>query len=89
MHKALNDAARWGLLVRNPADQADPPKPRTAEMKVWRPEQLRTFLEHVLTDRLYAAWLLLATTGMRRGEVLGLRWRDVHLDAGRLSVSNP
>jgi integrase len=86
LHKALNDAVRWGLLVRNPADQADPPKPRTAEMKVWSPEQLRAFLEHVLTDRLYAAWLLLATTGMRRGEVLGLRWLDVHVDAGRLSV---
>ena len=86
LHKALNDAVRWGLLVRNPADQADPPKPRTAEMKVWGPEQLRAFLDFVRDDRLYAAWLLLATTGMRRGEVLGLRWRDVHLDASRLSV---
>ena len=86
LHKALNDAVRWGLLVRNPADQADPPKPRTAEMKVWGPEQLRAFLDFVRDDRLYGAWLLLATTGMRRGEVLGLRWRDVHLDVSRLSV---
>lgn len=39
------------------------------------------------TDRLYAAWRLLATTGMRRGELLGLRWRDLDLDRGRASIS--
>ena len=55
-------------------------------MKVWTPEQLRAFLESVMHDRIYAAWHLLATTGMRRGEVLGLRWLDAALDAGRLSV---
>ena len=46
-------------------------------MKIWSAEQLRTFLASMADDRLYAMWLLLATTGMRRGEVLGLRWRDV------------
>ncbi|HTE69197.1 MAG TPA: tyrosine-type recombinase/integrase [Actinomycetes bacterium] len=58
-------------------------------MHVWSPEQLRAFLDHVRTDRLYAAWLLLATTGMRRGEVAGLRWADVDLDAGRVSPRRP
>ena len=58
-------------------------------MRVWRPEQLRAFLDHVRDDRLYAAWLLLATTGMRRGEVAGLRWVDVDLDAGRVSPRRP
>lgn len=48
---------------------------------------MRTFLEHVRDDRLYAAYVLAATTGMRRGEVLGLRWQDVDLDHGRVSVS--
>jgi len=61
----------------------------TPEMHVWSPEQLRTFLEHVQEDRLYAAWLLLATTGMRRGEVAGLRWADIDLDAGRVSPRRP
>ncbi len=86
LHKALRDAVRWGHLARNPADQAEPPKPKTAEMKVWSAEQLRAFLLAVEPDRLYAAWMLMATTGMRRGEVLGLRWVDVNLDVGRLSV---
>ena len=47
---------------------------------------MSAFLEHVAEDRLFAAWVLLATTGMRRGEVLGLRCRDVALDQARLSV---
>ena len=45
--------------------------------------------DHVRGDRLYAAWLLAATTGMRRGEILGLRWSDLDLDAGRVAVRRP
>jgi integrase len=86
LHKALSDAVRWGRLPRNPADQADPPRPVTAEMSVWSPAQLRQFLDFVRTDRLFAAWLLAATTGMRRGELLGLRWTDVDLDVGTVSI---
>lgn len=86
LHKALHDAVRWGRLPRNPADLADPPKPKTPDMSVWSPEQLRMFLRSVADDRLFAAWLLLITTGMRRGEVLGLRWSDVDLEHGRLSI---
>jgi integrase len=56
---------------------------------VWTPEQLRAFLAHARTDRLYAAWLLVATTGMRRGELAGLRWVDVDLEAGRASPRRP
>jgi integrase len=59
------------------------------EMHVWSPEQLRVFLDHARQDRLYAAWLLFATTGMRRGEVAGLRWSDVDLEAGRVSPRRP
>lgn len=86
LHKALHDAVRWGHLGRNPTDLASPPVPRTANMRVWSPEQLRSFLTSVRDDRLYAAWVLMATTGMRRGEVLGLQWEEVDLDRGRVSV---
>ena len=86
LHRALRDAVRWGLLARNPADLADPPKHRTPEMQVWTAEQLRTFLRSVDDDRLYGFWLLIATTGLRRGEALGLRWGDVDLDAGRAAI---
>ena len=45
--------------------------------QVWSPEQLRAFLTHVRDDRLYALWILVATTGMRRAELAGLRWNDL------------
>lgn len=55
-------------------------------MTTWSAEELRHFLKSIQGDRLYAAFLLAATTGMRRGEVLGLRWRDVDLAAARVSI---
>jgi integrase len=86
VRKAIGDAARWGLVHRNVATLASPPKPRRADMRTWTAEQLRAFLARVEGERLYAAWLLLASTGMRRGEVLGLRWVDVDLDLARVAV---
>jgi len=86
LRKAFSDAVRWGSLARNPADRAEPPRPRTPEMKVWDVAQLRRFLDQVEGDRLAPVWLLMATTGMRRGEVMGLRWADVDLEAGRVSI---
>ena len=55
-------------------------------MSTWPAATLRAFLEGVGGDRLCAAWHLAAATGMRRGEVLGLRWQDVDLDASRVAV---
>ena len=89
LHRALRDAVRLGYLVRNVADAVTPPRSASPEMQVWTPEQLRTFLAHVRNDRLYALWLLIATTGMRRAELAGLRWVDVDLDAARLSPDVP
>ncbi len=85
----FRDAVRWGRLARSPADAADPPQASASarpEMTTWTAAELRTFLDGVRGDRLYAAFLMLATTGMRRGEVLGLRWADLGLDAARASV---
>jgi len=91
LHRALVDAVEWGLLPRNPADRSRPPTQKAVdrarkEMAVWSAEELRSFLESVRHERLYLGWLLAAMTGMRRGEVLGLRWRDVDLDTGIVSV---
>ncbi|MGI8870497.1 MAG: site-specific integrase [Mycobacteriales bacterium] len=55
-------------------------------MSVWSATELRAFLDGVADDRLAAAYLVLATTGMRRGEALGLRWSDVGLDARRAAI---
>jgi integrase len=88
---ALADAVDQGVLATNPAAKAKPPSARAAqspEIHPWTGTQLRTFLTWCRdTDAAHAAgYHLLAYTGMRRGELLALRWRDVDLDAGRLSV---
>ena len=87
LHRALRDAVRWRQLPNNPADHADPPRPAEREMKTWTAAELRGFLDYVRDERLYALWLLSASTGLRRGEVLGLRWRDLDLDAGRVAIT--
>jgi integrase len=69
-------------VPHNRADDVDPPSGASPQQQVWTPEQLRAFLTHVRDDRLYALWLLVATTGMRRAELAGLRWSDIDF-AGR------
>ncbi len=87
IRKALSEAVRWQLVPRNVADVATPPRQRQREEpRTWSASELRAFLSHVEEDRLYTAYLLSATTGLRRGELLGLRWRDLDLPASRLSV---
>src|SRR5918994_2304898 len=86
LRKALADAERLGLVVRNAAAAAKPPVPAKYEHTTWTAEQLARFIDSIEGERLAAAFVLLATTGMRRGEALGLRWRDVDLEAGRLSI---
>jgi len=89
LHRALTDAVSWGYLPRNPAAVAVKPKQRAIgsyDFTVWTADELSHFLARERADRLYPLWRLAATTGMRRGELLGLRWSDVDLDAARLSV---
>jgi integrase len=63
-------------------------KPRESDevRPVWTLAEARCFLEHVLGDRLYPLWLLLLTTGLRRGELCGLMWHDLEPDLGSLRV---
>jgi integrase len=91
IHAGLRAAVRDGLLSVNPADKADPPSAKAAkapEMHPWTLEELRAFLDQraEVADPLLIAWSLLVSTGMRRGEALGLRWGDVDFDGSRLSV---
>jgi len=89
IHKALADAQRKGTVIRNVASLADAPKLSAAprkEMKAWTAEELATFLTLARQHRFFAAWFVASHTGMRRGEVLGLRWSDLDLDTARLSV---
>lgn len=91
LRSALSDSVRHGRLSANPTDRSTPPSPseaRPPEMQAWTARELARFLRWA-EDRdpdLAMGWRLLAATGMRRGEALALRWRDVDLDAGRLQV---
>jgi integrase len=85
-HKVLADAVRKGLLARNIAEAASPPKPPKPGERhytIWSRDQLGIFLRSVEGDRLYALWRLYAVTGCRRGEALAATWDDIDLDAGR------
>lgn len=88
LRRALETAVRWNLLVRNPASLADPPsfRGRRPEMRTWSAEQVGAFLRATEGHSLHTAWVLAATTGMRRGELLGLRWSDVDFSNRRLSI---
>jgi integrase len=87
LHRALRDAVKRQYLHRNPADAVDPPKVNDVhEMQVWTAEQAKAFLEATGSDRLNPLWRLMVDRGLRRSEACGLRWEDVDLEAGRLSV---
>jgi integrase len=90
VHAALRHATETGLVTRNvaaavPRDAR--PRPRkTIDMQVWEAEELRTFLESVRDDRLHACFAFASTTGLRRSELLALKWDDVDLAAGQVAV---
>lgn len=86
LRKALADAERLGLVGRNVGSAAKPPIAHRREYATWSSDDVRDFFTSVREDRVFPAFVLLATTGMRRGEVLGLRWSDVDLDGGQLAV---
>ncbi|MFN2486165.1 MAG: tyrosine recombinase XerC [Acidimicrobiia bacterium] len=86
LHRAYRDAVAWGLVAANPADNANPPKVRRSEPQTWDSAQLGKLFAVLEGDRLSSMWRLFATTGLRRAEVLGLKWSAVDLERGFLSV---
>jgi integrase len=89
LRKAYADAVRLEVVDSNPAALADPPSVRAARARVrppWSPEELVRFLRLAEDDAYFAAYFLAATTGMRRGEVLGLRWSDVDFEQRQLRI---
>jgi integrase len=86
IHKALKDAVRWQLIPRNVADAVAPPRPSNPEINPLNAQQTKTLLTAAEGDRLYALYVLAVTTGMRIGEMFGLKWSDVDLGRGTLQV---
>ena len=86
VRKALKDAVRWRLITYNVADAVTPPRPAKPEITPLNAEQVKVLLAAGRGDRLEALYVLAVTTGMRIGEMFGLKWSDVDLDAGTLQV---
>jgi integrase len=88
IHRSLRDAVRSRLLVVSPASDLELPagERRVRKLMAWESAQLSRFLATVEGDRLCPLWLTFATTGMRRGEALGLEWGDIDLAAARLTI---
>jgi len=86
LHRALGQAKAWGVIRDNPAEVAKPPKAPDQETPMLQPDQAAALLEHLRGKPLYLLASLALGTGLRRNEMLGLRWGDVDLDAGRLTI---
>ena len=84
--KALKQAAADGLIPRNPAAPVKPPQPRGEEIRPLNREQVRVLFEAASGDRLEALYIVAVTAGLRRGELQGLKWDDLDLEAGMLQV---
>lgn len=86
LHKALDQAVKWQLVNRNVCDAVDAPRPKPPEMRTWSADESRAFLAGTVDHDLAALWHLALYTGMRRGELLALRWQDVDLERGQLAI---
>jgi integrase len=86
LHRALKDALRMGLVQRNVTEMVRAPRRANREMVTLSEEQVRRLLDVVADDRFEALYVLAVTTGMREGELLGLRWQDVDLERATLQV---
>ena len=87
LHKALKNAVKLGMIGRNPVDAVDPPKPQHHEMQTMSESDIHIFLELAKSTPYYAIFYLALFTGMRRSELLALRWCDIDLLRCQVSVT--
>jgi integrase len=90
VHALISGALRWAvkknLVARNEATRADPPAADATETPTWTADEVESFLAQVRDDPDYPLWMMLARSGLRRGEACALTWEAVDLDAGFLDV---
>jgi integrase len=86
LHRALGLANRWGLVQQNVAALVSPPRVASVELELLTPAQAQAMLQKLRGRSVYPAFVVALATGMRRGELLALRWRDVDLDGAVLRV---
>ncbi|MEX0750245.1 MAG: site-specific integrase, partial [Dehalococcoidia bacterium] len=86
LHRALKQAVRWNLVQRNVADFVDAPRVGHYEITTLSARQASALLAAAEGSRLEALYVMALTTGMRQGELLGLRWKDVDLDRASIQI---
>ena len=86
IHKALSLAVKWGCVTRNVADAASPPKVEQKTMETWEVETVRKFLGSAKENRYGDLYVFGILTGLRRGELCGLLWKNVDLQRHRISI---
>ena len=87
LSQALAHAVNAGVLFKNPAEQVKPPRPLRKEIAILSKPEIATLLRASEGTRLYLPVLIAVTTGVRRGELLALRWSDIDLKAARLTAN--
>lgn len=87
LHRALTHAVKWGLLPRNPADAVDAPKYLRVDMNIMNESDIEKLLNTARNTKYYPVFYLAIFTGMRRSEFCALKWGDIDLILGQVSVS--
>lgn len=87
VRRGLQQAVQWQLIPRNPADAVRRPRVERREPQTLERDQVIWFIRAASDDRLHALYTLAVTAGLRLGELLGLRWSDINMDAGTLTVA--
>lgn len=86
LHQAFQQAVKWKKISFNPVADSTPPSVKSKEMKIWSLDEINAFLAHSKNDKHYILFLLAIYTGMRRGEILGLKWSDIDFDKKVINV---
>ena len=87
LYEALKYAVKHNLIIRNVAEAVDPPRHEGRQMTTLEPELVRLFLIEAQRTPFYTLFYTAIYTGLRRSELLGLRWKDIDLDLATLSVA--
>jgi integrase len=86
LHRALGHAAQWGLVQQNVASLVSPPRVSSAEVEILRASEINDLLDKLRGRSMYMVAALGLGTGLRRGEMLALRWQDIDFTRGQLRV---
>ncbi|WP_370014643.1 tyrosine-type recombinase/integrase [Peribacillus sp. B2I2] len=80
LNQAFGQAVKWKKISFNPVINADPPSVKKEEMKIWSFDEIDSFLNQCKGERHYLTFLIAIYTGMRKGELLGLKWSDIDFE---------